>query len=102
MDCNEAAPRIALAALDALDGDEAVAVASHVATCARCAAELRSLRQTRGALAAATVAAAPPLDLDAVMAAAAERSAAPATPRLLAPHRLALRRVAAAAAWLGV
>jgi len=98
MDCNEAAPRIALAALDALDGDEAVAIASHVATCARCAAELRSLRQTRGALAAATVAAAPPLDVDAVMAAGAERSVPPAA----APRRLALRRVAAAAAWLGV
>ena len=102
MDCREAAPRIALAALDALDGDDAVAMASHVAACERCAEELRSLRQTRGALAAATVATAPPLDVDAVMAAGTEPRAAPAVPRLVSPSRLALRRVAAAAAWLGV
>jgi len=102
MDCREAAPRIALAALDALDGDDAAALSRHVATCESCAAELRSLRQTRGELAAATVAAAPPLDIDAVMAAGAEHRVAAAAPRLVAPRRFALRRVAAAAAWLGV
>lgn len=82
MNCEEAAPRLALAALR-IGGEagEAQALASHLAVCARCRERRLELERARGALDAVAVAPPPQLEI--------ERGPAAAHPPAAAPRRRA-------------
>jgi anti-sigma-K factor RskA len=92
-------------ALDALDADDARAYEAHLARCERCREELAAFSETAGALAYATEAPAPPVELRAriLQLAAPERSnVVPLRPRLVLPIAAVAAVAAAAAIALGI
>ena len=92
-------------ALDALDSDEAREYEAHLARCERCRAELASLSETANALAYATEAPAPPLELRAriLQQARNERpNVVPLRPRWAVPVAAVAAVAACAAIGLGI
>jgi anti-sigma factor RsiW len=92
-------------ALDALDPDEAREYEAHLARCERCRAELASLSEAAGALAYATDAPAPPVDLRARILQQAQRerpNVVPLRSRWVAPLAAAAAIAACAAIVLGI
>jgi anti-sigma-K factor RskA len=72
---------VPLAALDALDGEDAVEFREHLATCADCRAELAAYAEVAGTIGAGVKPVPPPLGLrDRVLAAAGAASIRPARP----------------------
>jgi anti-sigma factor RsiW len=92
-------------ALDALDPDEAREYEAHLARCERCRAELASLSEAAGALAFATDAPVPPVDLRARILQQAQRerpNVVPLRSRWVAPLAAAAAIAACAAIALGL
>ena len=92
-------------ALDALDADDARAYEAHLARCERCRDELATLSEAAGALAYATEAPVPPVELRAriLQQAAQERAnVVPLRPRRLMPVAAIAAVAAAVAIGLGI